>query len=120
MLKKTLLATATAAVIAGSALAATATGASAAPYGGYGGGGYGGGGYGGGGYGGGGYGGGGYGGGYSQPPQVCHPITKTVHWIDHWGRPHAYTQVVGQKCNPVPLPPYHPPFFHPHPWGWGW
>jgi len=116
MLKKTLLATATAVVIAGSALAATATGASAAPYGGYGGGGYSGGGYGGGGYGGGGYG----GGGYSQPPQVCRPITKTVHWIDRWGHPHAYTQVVGQKCNPVPLPPYHPPFFHPHPWGWGW
>ncbi len=100
MLKKTLLATATAAVIAGGALAATATGASASPYG------------------------GGYGGGYGGSPQqhqVCTPITKTVHWTDRWGRPHAYTKVVGQKCVPVPLQPYHPPFHVPHhPWGWGW
>jgi hypothetical protein len=100
MLKKTLIATAAAATIAGGALALSATGASAAPY----------------------YG-SGYGGGYGGYPQhqVCRPITKTVRWIDRWGHPHFVTKVVGQKCTPAPLPPYHPPFAYPHhPWGWGW
>lgn len=93
MFKKTMLAVATAGLIAVGALGATTSAASAGGYDGQGSGGMQ-------------YGGPGrslqFGFGNSQPqfhPQkVCKPVFKKVKWWDRWGNPHRSMVVVGQKC----------------------
>jgi hypothetical protein len=44
-----------------------------------------------------------------QPRKFCQPITKKVKWWDRFGYPHWSVVVVGQKC-----PPQFPPKFPPH------
>lgn len=95
MLKKTLLATATAGLIA----AGTMTTASAAPY-----------------HSGPGFffGGPGWGvqvGPVMPPPPMCRPVTKQVKWWDRFGRPHWRTVTV-RECPP----PHH----HHYNYGPGW
>ncbi len=31
--------------------------------------------------------------------QVCEPVYRTVRWWDHWGRPHVRQVVVDQECH---------------------
>ena len=40
-----------------------------------------------------------------HPQQFCQPIVKKVKWWDRFGYPHWSQVVVGQKCPP----PFHPP-----------
>ena len=87
MMKKTLIATATAGLIAAGAMVATTGTASAAGI-----------------Y----FGGPGWSVGISdghgwrghrRPHRVCKPVFKTVRWWDRWGRPHFKQVVVGQECH---------------------
>lgn len=34
-----------------------------------------------------------------RPKPVCTPVTRTVKWWDHWNRPHWTVMVVGQTCT---------------------
>jgi hypothetical protein len=111
MMKKTLIATATAGLIAVGAMVGTTSTASAAGV-----------------YFGGpgwsvGIGGPGWG-----PQRECRPIFKTVRWWDRWGRPHFKQVVVGRDCGrnhgphggwggPGPNPGWGGPGPNP---GWGW
>jgi hypothetical protein len=86
MMKKTLIATATAGLIAAGAMIATTGTASAAGV-----------------YFGGpgwsvGIGGPGYGPAWG-PHRECRPVLKTVRWWDNWGRPHFKQVVVGRDCR---------------------
>ena len=85
MLKNTLIATATAGLIAAGAMVGTTSTASAASV-----------------Y----FGGPGWsvgigspGWGMHRPHQVCRPVLGSVRWWDHWGRPHFKTVVVRQECS---------------------
>ena len=85
MLKNTLIATATAGLIAAGAMVGTTSTASAASV-----------------YFGGpgwsvGIGSPGWGG--HRPHQVCQPVLGSVRWWDNWGRPHFKTVVVRQECS---------------------
>ena len=102
MMKKTLIATATAGLIAAGAMVATTGTASAASIT---------------------FGGPGWSVGIGdgpgwrgeRPHRVCKPIFKTVRWWDHWGRPHLKRVVVGRDCRwggPGP-------WYGPNP-GWGY
>ncbi len=110
MLKKTLIATATAGLISAGALVGTATTAAAHGPGGPGGGVQ--------------FGGPGWSvqfgfGNQHRPRQVCRPVFQTVKWWDRWGRPHFKRVVVRQECNWVYRPgPYPGPFPGQYP-GWG-
>lgn len=101
MLKKTLLATATAGLISAGALVGTAGSASAASIN-FGGPGW--------------HVGIGTGPGFigPRPRQVCQPVFQTVRWWDRWGRPHVKQVVVRQECRWVFGPG---PFQGPKP-GW--
>lgn len=68
-----------------------------------------------------------------HPQKFCQPVLKNVKWWDRFGRPHWSQVVVGQKCpppkfppyggpyNPGPFPPHHNgPFPGQHGPGWGW
>ena len=85
MMKKTLIATATAGLIAAGAMVGTTSTASAAGV------------Y----FGGPGWsvGIGGPGFGPQRPHQVCQPVFKSVRWWDRYGRPHIRQVVVRQECH---------------------
>lgn len=126
MFKKTILATATAGLIAVGALGATTSAASAANYNGYGNG-----------SGSVQFGGPGFNlqfgfGGHPQyhPQKVCQPVFKKVKWWDRWGHPHWSQVVVSQKCffKPGNGPHHNGPWNNDGPWdnhgphngpGWG-
>ena len=85
MMKKTLIATATAGLIAaGAMIATTGTASAAAVY--FGGPGWS-------------FGIGGPGYGPQRPHRECRPVLKTVRWWDNWGRPHFRQVVVGRDCR---------------------
>jgi hypothetical protein len=49
-----------------------------------------------------------------KPGKFCTPIVKKVKWWDRFGYPHWSQVVVGQKCPPPKFPPFppHGPFPH--------
>jgi hypothetical protein len=61
-----------------------------------------------------------------RPQQFCTPIVKKVKWWDRFGYPHWSQVVVGQKCPPIFYPPHNHGPVPPHggPGGWdndgGW
>lgn len=86
MMKKTLIATATAGLIAAGAMLGTTGTASAASVQ----------------FGGPGWSvgvGPGYGPGWRHHPRECRPVYKTVRWWDRWGHPHFKKVVVGRDCR---------------------
>jgi hypothetical protein len=52
-----------------------------------------------------------------RPRQVCQPVFKTVRWWDRWGRPHFKRVVVRQECHWVGGPHHGGPKHGPNP-GW--
>jgi hypothetical protein len=105
MLKKTLIATATAGLIAAGSLVGTAGSASAAGIQ----------------FGGPGWHvgiGGGPGWGWNKPRYVCQPVFKKVKFWDRWGRPYFKTVAVSQHCFWTFGGPWGGPGNGPHPGPW--